>query len=187
MRVPKCQVCKAEYVKRQPGQKVCSPRCALSLVALNRKSKERKETRIAKINLKSRTDWIKDAQTAVNAYIRARDENKYCISCGTHLVKVGRPGGDYDAGHYRSRGNAPHLRFDERNIHGQCKKCNRYASGAAAEYRLGLIERIGLAAVEELEADQEPRKWSVDELKDIVKQYKEKLKQLKHEREQRGN
>ena len=87
-----------------------------------------------------------------------------------------------DAGHYRSRGSAPHLRFDERNCHAQSKKDNRYLSGNAVDYRIGLIARIGLEAVESLESDQTPRKWTIEELKAIKAEYRQKLKEL-----QRGN
>ena len=61
----------------------------------------------------------------------------------------------------------------------QAKRDNRYLSGNAVDYRLGLIARIGLAAVEELESDQESRKYSIAELKEIKAHYIAKLKQLR--------
>ena len=88
-------------------------------------------------------------------------------------------GNNVDAGHYRSVGSAPHLRFDERNCHAQSKHDNRYLAGNAVEYRKGLIQRIGLKAVEELEADNTPRKWSREELVQIRDKYRAKLKELK--------
>ena len=47
------------------------------------------------------------------------------------------------------------------------------------DYRLGLIARIGLGRVEALEANNEPAKWSIDELKAIRDYYRKKLKELK--------
>ena len=88
-------------------------------------------------------------------------------------------GGAYDCGHYRSTGSAPHLRFDERNAHAQRKVCNRWGAGRAVDYRIGLVARIGLEAVEALESDNAPRKWTREELIAIRDTYKQKLKELK--------
>ncbi len=126
---------------------------------------ERKQLRERKEKLKTAGDYIKEAQAAVNKYIRIRDINRGCISCGVEL-KV-EYGGTYDAGHYRSRGAASHLRFNLFNIHGQCVKCNRYGSGMAQDYRIELIGRIGLSAVERLESDNTPRKFTIEYLKRI--------------------
>lgn len=89
------------------------------------------------------------------------------------------PGGSRDAGHYRSRGAAGWLRFNEDNCHSQAKKCNRYGSGRATEYRVGLIARIGLERVEALEANNTPIKWTIIELKAIKATYTAKLKEVK--------
>ena len=72
----------------------------------------------------------------------------------------------------------PHLRFHEDNAHAQRKQCNRWGAGRAVDYRLGLIERIGLARVEALEADQQPRKYTADELRAIRDLYRAKLREL---------
>lgn len=103
---------------------------------------------------------------------------KGCISCGANCGATA-VGGDGDAGHFRSRGSAPHLRFDERNCHLQCKKCNRYLSGNVANYRIGLIERIGLDAVDALESDQEPRNHTIDDLREIKARYTKLANDLK--------
>jgi ribosomal protein L37AE/L43A len=174
----KCAACKKSYEKRSPWQLACSVACAVS-VATNDKPKVKlaiKQSAIAdtkkrKIDLKTRSDWIKDAQKAFNGYIRARDINQPCISCGVPL-KAESLGGGYDCGHYRSVGSAPHLRFDDQNAHGQCKKCNRYLAGNAIDYRRGLIGRIGQMAVDRLESDHGARKYTIDGLIEIINQYK---------------
>jgi hypothetical protein len=84
-----------------------------------------------------------------------------------------------NAGHFLSVGAAPHLRFNEQNVHLQCEKCNSYLSGNIAKYRPRLIAKIGLEAVEALESNNTPAKWSIDELKRIKAQYVAKLKELK--------
>ncbi|MCS7668160.1 recombination protein NinG, partial [Pseudomonas aeruginosa] len=47
------------------------------------------------------------------------------------------------------------------------------------DYRVGLIARIGLAAVEELEADNSVRKYTVEDLKAIKAHYRAKVRELK--------
>ena len=188
MKAKKCRVCKSEFQPTKPLQAVCSIPCAIahadkSKQALKRTADrlERAETRKRIADLKTRSEWIREAQNAVNAYICERDKQKGCISCGVALSDS-VVGGGCDAGHYRSRGSSPHLRFDIRNIHGQCKRCNRYLAGNVTEYRTGLINRIGIEALEALESDNTPRKFTIDELKDIKALYKRKLKELKNGR-----
>lgn len=172
-----CKVCRESFEKQRMGQVACSPKCALELAAQQREKRAKADYKVRKEAIKTRSDWMKEAQHAFNAFIRARDAGKPCICCGQPLDSD-RVGGGFDCGHYRSVGSAPHLRFDERNAHGQTKQCNRYGAGRAVDYRIGLIPRIGLEAVEALEADQTTRKWTVDELKAIKATFKQKLKDL---------
>lgn len=160
------------------GQKACSIECAIVLGQKTQEKAKRKEIRSRKEKLKTRADWMREAQTAFNAYIRERDRNKPCICCGLPLTQDAI-GGGYDAGHYRSVGSAPHMRFDERNVHAQRKQCNRYGAGRAVDYRIGLIARIGLEAVEALEADQTTRKYSIEELKQIRDTYRARLRAMR--------
>ena len=133
-------------------------------------------TRQKRESLKSMGQLTAEAQTAFNQYIRARDYGKPCISSG---VAMDWNGNGVDAGHYRSRGSAPHLRFSEVNCHAQSKHDNRYLSGNVTGYRIGLMARIGLEAVEALECDQALRKYSRDDLKAIKATYTAKTKALK--------
>lgn len=181
-----CKVCRCEFVPSRPMQKVCSPACALSLAASKRAKEqkraqvqERRADKAKREKLKTRSQWLKEAQAAFNAFIRARDAGKPCICCGLPLG-AGDVGGSYDCGHYRSVGSAPHLRFHEDNAHGQRKQCNRWGAGRAVDYRLGLIERIGLDRVQALEADQTPRRYSIEDLRVIRDEYRRKASQLKH-------
>lgn len=141
-----------------------------------REKAERKETRVRKEKLKTAGDYIKEAQAAINRYVRLRDYNKPCISCGNTVEQ--KYGGNYDAGHYRSRGAAGHLRFNLHNIHKQCVKCNRFDSGNVVQYRINLIERIGLEKVERLEQDNEPRKFSIAYLQRIKRIFNKKANKL---------
>ncbi len=168
--------CGKSFLPLRPLQTVCSPMCGMRLVRA-KKAKERVETRKRREAIKTIPELIKEAQVAFNSYIRARDKDQPCICCGRPLG-TGDVGGAFDCGHYRSTGSASHLRFDERNAHGQTKACNRYGAGRAVDYRVGLIARIGREAVEALEADNTPHKWTRDELIAIRATYKAKLKEL---------
>lgn len=187
---PKTRKCKApgcsnSFTPYVGFQTWCSNDCGVILATAKLKKekrqeelKERRKDRSAREQMKTRNEWIAGAQVAFNAFIRLRDQiaGHRCISSGKPLDWSGN---NVDAGHYRSRGSAPHLRFDERNCHAQTKQENRYASGNVVDYRIGLIQRIGLEAVEALEADQTSRKYSIDDLKAIKKHYADLVKQLK--------
>ena len=162
----KCRVCKTEYQPRNSLQVVCSPKCAVALQKQKDEQRLRRQKKVALEAFKTRGDYVKEAQVAVNAFIRIRDAGKPCISCGApdtpDLV-----GGGRDAGHYISRGARPELRFNTFNIHGQCKRCNRYLSGNVANMRLGIIDRLGLEVVERLESDHAPKHYSISDLKRV--------------------
>ena len=186
----KCRVCRNDFHPVRCLQQTCSFDCEVKLGIIHAersKAKREKAERIADIastkilreKLKTKRDWTKEAQIAFNAFIRERDKGRTCICCDKHL-QAERVGGGFDCGHYRSVGSAPHLRFDERNAHGQDKQCNRWGSGRAVDYRVGLIKRIGLEAVESLEADQTPKKYTIAELKAIKSHYVAKLKEMKN-------
>ncbi len=182
-----CKACGGKFPPSLSTQKACSVKCALDLAKqpegqkVARKAiadRERREIKVRKERLKSRGDYLREAQQAFNQYIRLRDQvaGHACISSGKPLDWSGN---QVDAGHYRSVGSAPHLRFDERNCHAQSKQDNRFLSGNAVDYRIGLIVRIGLAEVEALEADQSVKKYTIEDLKAIKAECRAKIKALK--------
>ena len=118
------------------------------------------------------------AQTAFNAYIRARDAKYGCISCGTLKAFSGITGSSWDTGHYRSRGATPALRFAEDYCFKQCVKCNRDFSGNIVNMRNVILHRIGQKRLDIIEGPHDPKKYTADDLRSIEKEYKEKLKQL---------
>lgn len=177
MKTKKCKVCRVAFMPTKPLQRVCGYECALSLAQSVRAKEEKRELvkqrRETREKLKTRGDWLKEAQSAFNAYVRHRDAHLPCISCGRFH------NGQWHAGHYLSTGARPNLRFEEGNVHRQCQPCNTHLSGNLINYRVGLIEKIGLDRVEALECDHEPRKFTVDELKEIKARYVRMLKELK--------
>jgi len=175
----KCPVCKAPATLRINLKLFCSIDCAVSWSKLHAdKSKAKKqkefnaETRQRKQKLKTRQEWLKDAQTVFNKFIRLRDEGLPCVSCGRFHE------GQWHAGHYLSVGSHPELRFEPSNVFRQCMPCNSHLSGNQVNYRIELIKRIGLEKVEWLEGKHEPLKLTVEEIKELIAEYKQKIKQL---------
>jgi hypothetical protein len=122
----RCKICRAEYTKRSMMHKVCSPACTIELAARTKEATTRKQKKVElqadrakRESLKSIPQLKSEAQTIFNAYIRARDADLPCICCGKWNKTDANRGGDFDAGHYRSRGSADHLRFNEMNVHKQ--------------------------------------------------------------------
>ena len=107
-------------------------------------------------------------------YIRRRDVNSdgygECISCNKKIHFT-----ESDAGHFISR---QHLstRWDERNVHLQCRKCNRFEYGRQYEYSI----KIGGEIAEELLIlSRQIQKFSDAELLELYEKFNEKLKDLK--------
>ena len=121
----------------------------------------------------------KKTQDICNKFIRLRDRGKVCISCdhtGTAGGYIGS--GGIHAGHYRSVGAMPSLRYNSLNIHAQCAQCNNIKSGNAIEFRIGLIKKIGLDKVEWLEGPHEPKRYTIENLKTLQKWFKRKTKRM---------
>jgi len=189
MRKKKCKTCKETFQPVRQFQEACSVPCAVELSKLKLIKKQEREKRERKREDKKKLQdfkpirhWLSKTQAVFNEYIRLRDKNESCISCD-------RPphGDDYltgsvwDCGHYRSIGSAAHLRFDPRNAHKQCVKCNRDLSGNTVEYRSRLVKKLGKEAVEKLESEYFVRKWTREELEAMRRAYRLKIKDLKQD------
>ena len=118
------------------------------------------------------------AQAAFNAFIRGRDKKQPCISCNTAKVKTYHMASGWDAGHYRSRGANPELRFNEDNCFKQCVNCNRDVSGNVVNMRIGILKRIGKDRLDAIEGPHSAKKYTADELRSIATEYKAKLKDI---------
>lgn len=172
LREKKCKVCGEKFRPFQSTQRTCSTICAINDGRAQRKKADKRELRQAKERIKPRAQWIKEAQAAFNKFIRLRDAAEPCISCGRHHQ------GQYHAGHYKSTGASPELRFEELNCHKQCAPCNNHLSGNIVNYRPALIAKIGMGYVEWLEGNHPPAKWTIDELKEIKRRYNAKAREI---------
>ena len=114
---------------------------------------------------KSIPSLLKKAQIVFNAWIRKRDQDKGCISCGSEVNQ---------AGHYLSQGHHGALRFNEVNVNGQCVRCNCFLHGNLINYRQGLVKKYGEQKVLLLETNtNRVKKWSRVELLAIIQTYKQ--------------
>ena len=169
----KCKTCKRPFLPWSSLQVVCgNVACALAHAGDKKVKEEKKKITQARKKLRDNDvgHWKKKAQAEFNKFIRLRDTGG-CISCEKAANK-------YDAGHYRSVGSNPALRFEEDNCHKQCVFCNQYNSGNAIDYRINLIKKIGEDRVKWLEGPHELQKLACEDLKAIELKYKKKLKEL---------
>ena len=173
-RAKKCLGCGCQFQPFSSLAKACSPSCALKVARMERERKEARAQAEARESVKTRRELLAEVQHAFNAWVRARDYGKPCVSCG-HPDNGTR---QRHAGHYRSVGAHPALRFEPANVHAQCVKCNNYQSGNLVAYREELVRRIGLDRVEWLESHHEPRKYTEDDLRAMKKNYRKMARQL---------
>lgn len=146
-------------------------------VTKDRKKQEVKKTREQKEKLKTISNLIAEAKKPFQKYIRLRDQEKPCISCGTDYSDI------WDGGHFYKAENYSGLIFDERNCRKQCRKCNNFLGGNENNYRLGLIKLEGIEYVKKLDEDAirlKKYKYSRDEILSIKKHYQEKVNQFKN-------
>ncbi len=195
-----CKVCKNTFQPRNSLQRTCDYKCAqIAVQEANDKkaarvSKEaeragKRDRAARKVALKSKSDWLREAQKEFNAYIRARDEGNLCISCGkskeelkiNHMIQM-------VCGHYLSVGAHAELRFNPLNANLQCTRCNggagKYGNFNNRErtitqkYKLRLIDKIGQDKVDWLNGKQEIQKYTIDDIIEIKQYYKQQLNLL---------
>jgi hypothetical protein len=188
----KCRVCRAEYTPYSSLAVACSPGCAIQhheskkIKAAKKADQDfKRETKRRKVAAKTRSEWYSDVQVEFNKYIRARDFDQPCVSCGKF---EGEPIGGtmFDCGHFLGTGSHPELRFNEINAHKQHARCNRGAAKSgrndktvSQQYRINLINKIGLPLVEWLEGPHKPLKATIDELRWLQGYYRQRAKEAR--------
>jgi len=172
--MPRCKNCKEKFEPIRFNQKYCLKDECLRVFVAETKEKQWKQTKTRmKAQLETVQDLVKAAQLVFNKYIRERDKDELCISCKQKPKKV-------NAGHFWNANNHWNVRFDEDNVHVQCERCNSYLSGNLLEYRTNLLIKIGAERFNQLEARARvTRKFTKDELKELIKKYKKMYNELK--------
>lgn len=180
----RCIICNKEFEpKTYPNSTIkvkwCSSECGY-IYANQKQAKKAKSlklkqenfnklyTPIAKQSKTSYTSRLNYARSIFQAWIRERDKNEPCISCGTYYSD------SFQGGHYMKAEIYPNVIFNEDNVHKQCKRCNRDLHGNEASYAKGLMQKIGaerLMALMEL-ASKKEYKYTDDQLEAIKKKYK---------------
>ena len=176
MKQKTCKICKEKFVPERQMQTCCSYTCSIEYAKQLTSKREAKKKRDARKALREykkndKATLMQLAQKIFNQYIRLRDKDLPCISCGTTNDI------QYHAGHYKPAGGYSYLRFDESNVHKQCVRCNTNLSGNLVAYREALIKKIGIDEVNRLEQPNQTKRWSVEELQEIIRVYRLKIKQ----------
>ena len=124
---------------------------------------------------RKKTNIKKNAWKWFSKYVRLRDAllttgtktHAKCVTCGkTYDIK------EMNAGHYKH--NA--YDYDERNVHAQCVRCNKYLSGELALYRRYMVDTYGKEVADFFYDVRDQKIYSRDELETIEQEYKELYK-----------
>ena len=127
-----------------------------------------KHTPVKKVSRRPIPALKKEAWRHFGKWIRERD-NYVCVTCGKDLKESKH---SCHAGHYVPQSKGNRLRFDERNVNAQCHVCNVYLRGNLSQYALFLTRKYGQGILEEFEAiKNERRKYTADELQEIIRRY----------------
>lgn len=114
-------------------------------------------------------------------YIRLRDANDLgfckCVTCGEmwrwQMIHNG---------HYIDRRHIG-TRYDERNCHPCCYRCNVILRGNLGKYKQFIIGKYGRDVLEELESKRRSlEKWTIADYKEKIAYYKEEVKRLRKEK-----
>jgi len=181
MKEPKCSFCKEVGHYRINCFKAPRAPIKSALKPLKRTPIKRSATKTAiypskpkPLNTKPvarRKQLIQELDTIFSRYIRMKesiDGVARCVTCGTRdSWKM------MDNGHYIVRGKIG-TRFDERNCHVQCRRCNRLEQGKTRQYTLFMRARYGQAVIDELKVKSK-QGIKTFELEAMIKYYKEKV------------
>lgn len=170
-----CKRCNEQFTAYRTTDKYCYV-CAKTEQALKNLAKIKKDkVKKAKEDLLTTSDYLKLAQQVFNKWVNLRDKDLPCVSCGKVI------NGRVNASHFYNANNHHNLRFNEDNVHSSCITCNQFLSGNLLEYRMRLIEKIGQERFNYLEENRSVvRKWTKDELKELITLYKKKIKDISY-------
>jgi len=175
-----CKNCDRVFQPIRRFEKCCSIPCAIAYTKKLKEKNERNEWRKEKLarldDIKSITEHEKESRRVFQKFVRLRDKELPCISCGAVKAK------EWDGSHYFDAYTFTGLIFDERNCHKSCDKCNRFLHGNKTEYRKGLIRRYGVEYVETLEAESDSKRerlYEKEDYKEIKLKFLKKIKLLK--------
>jgi hypothetical protein len=166
----KCKYCLERYTPKYSTTEPCPKyECRLQHLEANVAKINRANKATARDSIKSYAQRLGEAKKVFQKWIRLRDKDKPCISCGSISSTV------WDGGHFKKAELYSGVIFNEYNVNIQCGKCNRFLGGNELNYRTGLIAKIGEQAVLNLEHLAEMsrmKKYTNEELEEIKIKYK---------------
>jgi hypothetical protein len=170
----RCRNCKEKFEPKNFLQKFCfNPECVNVWVTTEKEKQWKKKKAKLKVELMTKKDYEKILQQLVNKFVRMRDKGQPCISCQKPIK------GKMDAGHLYSVGNYPSVRFNLKNINGQCINCNQFNGGAINDYRLNFITKYSEQDLAELDRlAHQTKQYTIQEIKDLITEFKEKTKNI---------
>ena len=120
---------------------------------------------------------VKALDIVFSQYIRLRDANDQgiisCCSCGKMVHWK-----ESDAGHFINR-RWMGVRWDERNVHAQCRHCNRFDEGNIPMYARFMEKKYGVSGMDTLLAlKHSTPKYSDVEVNLMIADYRKKVKDL---------
>ena len=131
------------------------------------KAKKKKHTaRKKKLDENDLSKQLRLTQSAVNRLVMVINAGKPCFTCGNRNPFI-----KYCAGHYKTVGAYPELRFNLKNINLQCNfHCNCNLSGNIAGtknsrgYRQGIIDDFGQERLDYLDGPHDSIKYTCQDL-----------------------
>ena len=170
----KCKQCKRVFTPFNSTIKVCGYNCAIEWGKLHPKktSIKRVSSQIkseAKEKLETYSQRVNKVKVIFQKWIRERDKDLPCISCGTTKAS------SWHASHFKKAETFSGVIFNEFNVWRSCSKCNIFLNGNELSYRENLVKKIGVEAVEALEQlanETRTKKWTIEELQEIKNKYK---------------
>ena len=168
-----CPSCLFEWSQTNDNGKIWYQSQFLPKVKQVTKKRQKEKDKAFRESLKSIAGLIQEARVPFQKWIRFRDANEGCISCGTTTSEI------WDAGHYFKAELYTGLIFDEMNVNKQCGKCNRFLAGNESECYKGLIKKYGKEAVQELQEKANALrsyKFTREEIKEIKTKYQKLCK-----------
>jgi hypothetical protein len=170
----KCKVCKKEFTQFNSTISVCGYQCAIEWGKLHPKKTSIKRVNSqlkseAKEKLETYSQKVNKVKVIFQKWIRERDKDLPCISCGTTKASM------WHASHFKKAETFSGVIFHELNTWKSCSKCNVFLNGNELKYRENLVKKIGVEQVEALEDlanETRTKKWTIEELQLIKTKYK---------------
>lgn len=131
------------------------------------------------------SNLIDDLDATISRYVRIRDSNvngfAKCCTCPNEL-----PYTEMDAGHFVPRANMS-TRFNEFNIHTQCRICNRTKYGEQEKMVKYIEEKHEGMSDWLLEQARHISRPSISDLKELLLEYRSKLVIVQSKLKNNGN